>query len=302
MEDSVADWGNGAHNSLLRTSSFDPGINIFNDANREDNSWSLNDNSMLEHPLSPGLSDLVVPSLNFDLDTCSSEPSHRMAPESDRITTGGAPDAQIAGMFADQPPADLYKGMPQAVAQTDREPILDPKLNSQCVMSLAEIISSLENYILADLKAPDIVLGIVKQALSQLAELISIQQMMPGYRCIALLSVVIYQVIELFDRGCTAFVRESNPQRNPLFPGTRPSVLNFGSFGIKSEEHQSFRAHILLKELRRCSNLLQKVITIAASSAERHGPPSAVNQRECFAIIEKKLNTLIERVEKSRQM
>lgn len=200
---------------------------------------------------------------------------------------------------------------PSPVSQTSSAPpsIPSPRLDSQSVLACTQIISNLENYILADLKPLDLILGIIKQTVGSLTDLVHLQQATHNFRCISLFSVVMYQIIELFEAGCGPFLHEGREDDSRRLPAPTNlaipqcsigSGLGFGAFEVQAEEQRSWRAHIVVKELRQCVELLRKVVALARSKAVEMAPSLVDSVPGCYQNVDHRLHGLIARMEESQ--
>jgi hypothetical protein len=309
LEDDMVDWITSSQATVDQDISTFNRDDLFGGLHDDENVATFNESHIFDPiahgPFSPTLNEIQTPSLAYNVDTCSTESintaihgssnvhdplqsSHLQSIGSVAQSDKGYETIQTKSNFQNPPSSSAY---------------VHPKFDSQCVLSCTEIVCNLESYIMAELKAPDIVLGIVKQTVAQLMELVAIQQVKHSFRCIALLSVIIYQVIELLEYGCTSFLKEfgKSAQTNSLLLGKQPSTLSFGSFGFKAEEQRSFRVHLFIKELNQCSELLQRIVTVANIASRTQGNEVSIDHKDCFVVVEKRLNNLIKKLETSKE-
>lgn len=173
-------------------------------------------------------------------------------------------------------------------------------VDSHCVLACTEIINNLERYVLAELKALDLCLTIVRPANEDLRRLVDTQKASRNFRCMALFSVIMYQIVELFEVGCAAFILEGIGGPEKMLPewlrsgGT--SGLGLGAFRMGAKEQRAWRTDIVLKDVQQSVEILQSIVTLA-----RLGPrqacqdtpderASCYSELECrFAVLQKSL-------------
>lgn len=177
---------------------------------------------------------------------------------------------------------------------------LNRDLDSRCVLACTQIISNLENYILAELKALDLSLTIVRQTVNELSRLIDTQQASRSFRCMALFSVIMYQIVELLEVGCAGFLVESQVGSTDELPdwlrnGGTPG-LGFGAFRMDAREQRAWRADIVLKELRQISETLQKIVTLARLGPRQACQGTSEERAACYSELERRLRALSEKV------
>ena len=172
-------------------------------------------------------------------------------------------------------------------------------LDSHCVLACTEIISNLENYILADLKALDLCLAIVRQTVDELSRLVDTQQASRNFRCMALFSVIMYQMIELLEAGCTVFLVENQDGTGKVVPewlrkGCTPGI-GFGAFRMGASEQRAWRRDIVLKELRQSSEVLQKIIALARLGPRQACRGTPEDRAACYSELEGRFAALREK-------
>ena len=229
-------------------------------------------------------SDLSVPSLDFDIDTLAAS----------SVNTGSSNIEEFA-----RPTRSL--------APTRLRSRLVASIDSQCILACTQIIINLENYIITDLKALDIILGIIKKAIDTLHKLINLQQDSRSFRIQALFGVIMYQIIELLETGCAGFLVEHTKaatqgldKLDSIDVGGYLPGLGFGTFQIDAEDKRSWRAQIVLKALRQSSEILQKIVSLARIGHIHDLQQQAGSEREpCYADLERRLKSLCEEVRKA---
>lgn len=181
--------------------------------------------------------------------------------------------------------------------------------DSQFVIDCTQIISDLENYIVADLKSFKIVLGLVKRALEKLVQLSDMQQGTRTMRCMILLTAIVYQIVELLEVCFVMLSEESDRQSGPNLTSLRPSGglllpgLGLGDFGIDVEEQNAWRSQMLLKEVRQASEVLRRLKTLAYLGPEVSAASAAQGSRgreQCFVDLELRLTDLAGRIARRR--
>jgi hypothetical protein len=225
-----------------------------------------------------------IPSLEFDMDsllqpfpTSSATPSG----ESRRTQTSAAQELD----YVPHPPRD--------------------RSDSQFVVDCTQIVSDLENYIVADLKSFKVVLGLVKRALEQVFRLSNNPQAARNMRCTILLIVVMYQIVELLNVCYTMLSEDSDPQCQPSF-SLRPATslllpgMGIGDFGIDAEEQYAWRSQKILREVRQAGELLHTIKMLASKGSEQMHPSHGRSRGECFVDLELQLTDLAGRIARRR--
>ncbi|KAI0419765.1 hypothetical protein F5X98DRAFT_58818 [Xylaria grammica] len=152
-------------------------------------------------------------------------------------------------------------GMPMSLGLRPRS-----EGDSQCCLECCQMINDLENYIMAELKAFKILLGIIRRALGKLGELITLQQNSRNLRCIMLFTTLMYQILELLEACRSIAVAENTRQQTRGFSGTSLGI-GFGDFTMDAEEQSAFRTQTILKEVHQAMETLGKLRTLATGCA-----------------------------------
>ncbi|RWA06386.1 hypothetical protein EKO27_g8724 [Xylaria grammica] len=191
----------------------------------------------------------------------SSEESYILSP----------PDASLDELLMFQlatplPPDQMVEitatpGMPMSLGLRPRS-----EGDSQCCVECCQMINDLENYIMAELKAFKILLGIIRRAMGKLGELITSQQNSRNLRCIMLFTTLMYQMLELLEACLSIVVAENSRQQGRGLSGTSLGI-GFGDFTIDAEEQSAFRTQTILKEVHQAMETLGKLRTLATGSA-----------------------------------
>jgi hypothetical protein len=184
-----------------------------------------------------------------------------------------------------------YYSSPQAESTEDEAKRL-AELDSQCVLLCCQVATELEGCKVANVKSLQIVLEIVKKAVERLADLVRLQQESRNFKCMAMFGVLAYQIIELLEGGCASFLDESPAQSSfasqvhGMLPG-----LSFGYLTMGPKEQSSWRCHIVLREIRQTSELLQKIKKLSAV-----GERAQSDRERCFDDLENRLKALSDKV------
>ncbi|KAF2973010.1 hypothetical protein GQX73_g497 [Xylaria multiplex] len=143
--------------------------------------------------------------------------------------------------------------------------------DSQCCLECCQMINDLENYIMAELKAFKILLGIIRRALGRLAELINLRQDLGNLRCIMLFMTLMHQILELLDACLSIALAE--PKGRGFSGGSLG--IGFGDSTIDAEEQSAFRIQTILKEVNQAVETLGKLRALAT------GTTGHLNSSDC---------------------
>jgi hypothetical protein len=208
----------------------------------------------------------------------------------------------------------VSRPLPNNATRRDERPPRDEGAVSSCVLAAAELISSLEKYIGARIEVVDIILGVTQSVMGRVQQLIRLQQDCQEYRCLALFSVIMSQLIEMLEAGCKSIANEASDPRTgllaqPLDPPASCDLSDLGSvglafapLGIDAEERRAWRTQRLVKELNHASELLMVIKNLAAIMKSSQGldPSIMAEQGGCFAELEDRLRALREKVTQRR--
>lgn len=145
------------------------------------------------------------------------------------------------------------------------------QMDSQCCLDCCQIISDLENYIIAELKASKIILGIVRRALERINSLIVMQQSSRNLRCLMLFTTLLYQIQELLELCRTTVDAEESQQRQRGLAGAS-SGLGFGDYTIDAEEQSALRQQSLLRVIRQATETVGRLRVLAGVGPEQNLP------------------------------
>ncbi|KAF2122853.1 hypothetical protein BDV96DRAFT_593336 [Lophiotrema nucula] len=174
------------------------------------------------------------------------------------------------------------------------------ELDSQCVLICCQIVTELESCKVANIQSLQIVLGIVKKAVERLIDIVRLQQESRSFKCMAMFGVLIYQIIELLECGCASFLNVDADHKNSLASqvhGMLPA-LSFGYLTMDPKEQSSWRCHIVLREIRQTSELLQNIKKLSGvgESGAADGVSTQLERERCFVDLENRLKALSDRV------
>jgi hypothetical protein len=188
--------------------------------------------------------------------TASSEESYMLSPTDANLE--GLLMFQLATPIQTEPSVGIgTSAMPMSLGLLPRS-----ERDSQCCLECCQMINDLENYIMAELKAFKILLGIIRRALGKLAELISSQHNSKNLRCIMLFTTLLYQILELLETCLSTVLAETSRQQGQGLSGGSLG-FGFGDFTIDAEEQSAFRTQSILKEVQHAIEVLSKLRSIS---------------------------------------
>ncbi|KAJ3577061.1 hypothetical protein NPX13_g3503 [Xylaria arbuscula] len=154
--------------------------------------------------------------------------------------------------------------------------------DSQCCLECCQMINDLENYIMAELKAFKILLGIIRRALGRLRELINSQQNPGNPRCVMLFTTLMHQILELLGACHSIVVAE--PKGRGFSGGSLG--IGFGDYTIDAEEQSAFRIQTILKEVNQAMEALTKLRALAAGATSHRCSSGSedTNQRSDYCL------------------
>jgi hypothetical protein len=162
---------------------------------------------------------------------------------------------------------------------------------SQCVSACTTIIEHLDVKIQADVTALDEVLDVNKTAVREIARIMSLEQYKESASCPQLISIALGQIITLFE-SCIHSVGFPLNNLNTI------PRFHFGAFQFDREEQLSLCAHIICKELRRCSQVLATLKSTLRNPLMQDAE-SVILYDRWSANMGRRLETLITTVEES---
>ncbi|KAI0382177.1 hypothetical protein F5Y04DRAFT_50310 [Hypomontagnella monticulosa] len=143
------------------------------------------------------------------------------------------------------------------------------EVDSQCCLECCQIINDLETYIMADLKVFKIILGIVQNATSKLAQLIRLQRGSRNLRCMMLFTTLMYQILELLEVGLCAIAADKDKPRTRILAGG--TAFEYEGVSVDVEEQSVLRKQTLLKEVKQATEVLG-MLTILATAGPNSEP------------------------------
>ncbi|KAK5636075.1 hypothetical protein RRF57_011787 [Xylaria bambusicola] len=170
--------------------------------------------------------------------------------------------------------------------------------DSQCCLECCQMISDLENYIEAELKAFRILLGIVRRALGRLSELITSQMAPRNARCILLFTTLIYQILELLEAFPSLIREEVNRQRDRNLAGSYTGV-GLGDFAMDAEEQSAFRIQSTLKEVHHATEVLGKLRALSTGSTGSANSGDSGSRNHSYLDLELRFRELVAQCQKS---
>ncbi|KAH8197407.1 hypothetical protein TruAng_008430 [Truncatella angustata] len=188
---------------------------------------------------------------------------------------------------------------PQMSMSLGRQP--RGEIDSQCLLECSQMITDLETYIMTDLQAFKIIMGIVKKALEKVSQLVRLQQASSNLRCLLLFTTLMYQILELLE-VCVVTVEAERQRQKDSKLGEGPSIFTFGDFSVDAEEQSAFRVQRMLKEVRQGTETINKLRSLAGAELSPSGLTYLVaGQRleagDYYSDLEMRFRTLANRLE-----
>jgi hypothetical protein len=252
-----------------------------------------------EHPESPS----CAPSTSHDLPPSIPEDrailSSQRHPDKSRINSIATPPETTTGL------AEMLLTPSSQVDAAGHGLVLEsPKqgfhrLNSRCVLACTQILVTLENYLLSELRALDLILSTVSKAVDDLKKLVELQKPSRCDRCIILFTVIMLQIIALLEAGSNSIDNEPDTVGDILSgpqPGFGPALC-FSGFVPTSEEQRLWRSRIITREYRHVGEILSSVMVLARLGPRGSSDDSrAVDARlKCLSNIEQRLKDMTAR-------
>jgi hypothetical protein len=185
------------------------------------------------------------------------------------------------------PPVPENPGNPENTQESKKES------DSRCVMQCCQLVGDLESYIVADVGAFQILLGIVRKANEKLNELIGLQQGSRNLRCMMLFNTISYQIIELLD-CCHKSIGARGQRRTSLLMPSG-SGLGLDGFGFDEEEQFAWQAQRILKEINHGAETVAKMKLLAGVGPDHSTAgttPQSAAREHCYADLERRLKDL----------
>ncbi|KAL9084063.1 MAG: hypothetical protein Q9165_008264 [Trypethelium subeluteriae] len=168
--------------------------------------------------------------------------------------------------------------------------------DSQCVLACCQIISQLESFINARVRVLDLTLEMIKKTIKTMSSLM--QRDSRSGRCHLLLTVIMQQVMDLLETGCSDFLKEtasaSKDGELPEFDsiGGILSGFGFGGFQVGANEQRAWRAKVVIKELHGVQGVLQRLHDVSSDSS-RQEKPCQENLERRLAVLLEQFGTLV---------
>ncbi|KAF2681266.1 hypothetical protein K458DRAFT_343898 [Lentithecium fluviatile CBS 122367] len=172
------------------------------------------------------------------------------------------------------------------------------KLDSRCVLASTQILVTLENYLLSELKALDLILTTVSKAADDLKKLVQLQHESRCDRCIILFTIIMLQIVALLEAGSNTAADNGSDIMSDILTGTQPTFgpsFGLGAFVLTSEEQKSWRSRIVTKEYRHVGDILSSLMVLARlGPRDSSNDPIAVDSRlKCLGSIEQRLKEML---------
>ncbi|KAF2201384.1 hypothetical protein GQ43DRAFT_471834 [Delitschia confertaspora ATCC 74209] len=197
----------------------------------------------------------------------------------------------------DQAPYEVDHAASDSSTESDSKKRAE--MDSQCMLVCCQIASELESYIHADIKSLRIILDIAKKGSDRVNDAMTLQQGSQTPRCMAMFVVVLYQIIQILESGCSCLSDLANQkstvstQINGMVPG-----LSLGGFGMEPEEQVFYRSQLVRKAIQQVSELLLKMKKLSGigESGSNMNANTPEEREKCFADLESRLKKLINMV------
>ncbi|KAI1322266.1 hypothetical protein F5Y16DRAFT_387071 [Xylariaceae sp. FL0255] len=172
--------------------------------------------------------------------------------------------------------------------------------DSRCCQDCCQIMMELERYIMLDVKDCNIAMGITKQALDKIVQLVAMQEGLANLRCLMFFATLLTQIIELLEIGLSALTaEEARQQRRTLVGGS--IGLGFDVFSLETEAQSSFRSQAILKQVEKATEIMRSLKLIAGlgegvvSTADGMTSESKV-LGEYYLEVERKISVLTQNI------
>lgn len=175
--------------------------------------------------------------------------------------------------------------------------------DSKCILALANMVITLENYIMSNLKVLDLVISSVRSVAEEMRKILQYQRESRNDCCIFLSTTIMYQVIALLEAGANDILEKEGAGQGQI--GTGDEILDFtpkiglgalSTFNV--EEQRAMRVNVLRRECQNMEEVLSQLIALA-----KIGPDAAVpltpaemeDKTKCFTGLQNRLKELISR-------
>ncbi|KAF2690566.1 hypothetical protein K458DRAFT_60637 [Lentithecium fluviatile CBS 122367] len=185
---------------------------------------------------------------------------------------------------------------------SNERPRAKAKIDSKCVLALANILINLENYLLSDLRVLDLILNTVRSVTEEIRNIVHYQQKSRCDRCMFLFITIMHQVVILLEAGASVvFEAEAvEHDREGMLDGATNLIpmgrFGFGAFSsFNAEEQLSWKIHRIRKECQNSGELLAQIVALA-KLGPRDTPlatPEQVEERiKCFTGLQSRIKAL----------
>lgn len=176
-------------------------------------------------------------------------------------------------------------------------PRLKTNLDGKCVMALTNIIITMEQYLLSELKVLDLVINTVRSVTNEMRKVLQCQQESRCDRCILLFLTIMYQVITLLEAGANSIfeAEASDHEGSGGMSVDFTPKFGFGAFSINAEEQRSLKLHVIRKECQNAGEMLAQIVALAKLGPMGSPPatPEQVEERaKCFNVVQRRLKDL----------
>jgi hypothetical protein len=229
--------------------------------------------------------------------TTSSRQSALSALVSDRDF--GPPSALNVSHPLPAPPSSITPSSLHTVPQS--EPVLtSSKLDSKCFLACTQILITLENYIMSELKALDLILVVVRKACDELRRLIQYQQQSRCDRCLFLFVATMHQVVELLDAG-TRFMDGTEDTHHDVLGASNAGFMpsfGFGGLSVSAEEQRSWKTHLIRREVQHVEEAFKCLVALSklGPSCAPTDPESMEQRENCLTGLQQRFKEICERV------
>jgi hypothetical protein len=175
--------------------------------------------------------------------------------------------------------------------------------NSKCVLALANIVITLENYILSNLKVLDLIISSVRSVAEEMRKVLQHQRESRSDCCMFLSTTIMYQVIALLESGANSIFEREGAEHG--HSGMSNDFMDFTpkiGFGALStfnvEEQRAMKVNVLRKECQNMEEVLGQLIALAklGPAAEVPLTPAEMEDKtKCFTGLQNRLKELITR-------
>ena len=181
------------------------------------------------------------------------------------------------------------------------EPVLtSSKLDSKCFLACTQILITLENYIMSELKALDLILVVVRKACDELRRLIQYQQQSRCDRCLFLFVATMHQVVELLDAG-TRFMDGTEDTHHDVLGASNAGFMpsfGFGGLSVSAEEQRSWKTHLIRREVQHVEEAFKCLVALSklGPSCAPTDPESMEQRENCLTGLQQRFKEICERV------